>query len=106
MLVYVAGPYSKGDMAVNVHNAIQVANKILELGHIPYLPHLTHFWHLVTPKPYQTWLEIDRSILIRCDCVFRMSGDSQGADGEVILAGQLGLPVYYSLEDLPNVLGT
>jgi hypothetical protein len=35
-----------------------------------------------------------------CDCVLRMSGDSPGADKEVMLAEVLAIPVYYSIEEL------
>ena len=46
--VYVAGPYTLGDVAVNVHEAIHVADLLLGLGFIPYVPQLTHFWHLMS----------------------------------------------------------
>lgn len=30
-LVYVAGPYTKGDVAVNVHNMIKVCDEVVTL---------------------------------------------------------------------------
>lgn len=100
--VYIAGPYTKGDVAVNVHNAIDVANEILKAGHVPYLPHLTHFWHLVTPHPYRDWLDIDLEFLKVCDCILRIPGESNGADGEVEFAKRKGIPIYYKIGDIPN----
>ncbi|MGD8786214.1 MAG: DUF4406 domain-containing protein [Phycisphaerales bacterium] len=100
MIVYIAGPYTKGDVAVNVRKAIEAADKLADLGFIPYLPHLTHFWHLVFPRPYKYWLEYDKIFLKFCDCLLRLSGESSGADGEVAEARNLGKPVFYSIDDL------
>ena len=100
MLVYIACPYS-GDVGQNVHNAIKIADALVECGHKPYIPLLTHFWHIVSPQPYQFWIDYDNEILARCDCVFRTLGQSDGADKEVKLAQKLGLPVFYNLYDIP-----
>ncbi len=99
-LVYLASPYSLGDQALNVRRAIEAADKLLEKGYIPFMPHLCHFWHFISPKPYETWLEIDRAILERCDALLRLEGISEGADQEVKFAKELGLDVYYSIEEL------
>ena len=53
MKVYIAGPYTKGDVAVNVRNAISAAQTVFEAGHDPYVPHMTHFWHMIFPAPYE-----------------------------------------------------
>jgi len=92
-VVYIAGPYSNGDVAVNVRNAIEVGMRIADLGHYPLIPHLTHFAHLLFPRPYEYWLELDNRILERCDVLYRMSGSSSGADKELELAKKLGVPV-------------
>lgn len=99
-LIYIAMPYSIGDQALNVRNAIEVADKLLEMGYIPFIPHLSHFWHFISPKSYNTWLEIDRAILERCDALLRNGGESYGADMEVEVAKKLGISVFYSLEAL------
>jgi hypothetical protein len=41
-------------------------------------------------------------LLERCDAVFRIPGDSRGADQDVARAIQLGLPVYKELSELPR----
>jgi hypothetical protein len=38
--------------------------------------------------------------------VYRIEGASQGADGDVRLAEELGLPVYRSLGEIPQVATT
>lgn len=98
--VYVASPYTKGDVAVNVRNNIEAANRLAELGFVPFVPLLTHFWHMMFPHPYEFWCEQDMEWLERCDCILRLPGESRGADVEVERACELGLPVFYSVEEL------
>lgn len=98
--VYVAGPYTKPDPCANTHAAIQVGSELLDLGYAPFLPHLSHLWHTVKPRPYQDWLALDFEWLPACDVVFRMPGDSSGADQEVALAKKLGIPVVHSVDEL------
>lgn len=102
MRVYIAGAYTRGDVAVNIHNAILVADHLVKRGHIPYIPHLTHFWHLLSPKEIRFWYKYDNSFLdYWAQAVLRLDNESIGADAEVKRARALDLPVYYSLEELP-----
>ena len=41
-------------------------------------------------------------LLQHCDAVLRLPGDSTGADQDVAIAVERGLPVYYRLEDVPG----
>ena len=102
MIIYIAAPYSNGDVAWNVNIAIQFADALIEKGHTPYIPHLTHFWHLISPKLKEFWLEYDLQFLPICDALYRGLGYSKGADGEVERAKKLGIPVYYRMEDIPD----
>ncbi|MDP2364017.1 MAG: hypothetical protein Q8M94_09640, partial [Ignavibacteria bacterium] len=43
MLIYISAPYSLGDVVSNVRFACEVGDKILAKGHIPFIPHLSHF---------------------------------------------------------------
>jgi len=99
-LIYIASPYTIGDQADNVRRQLLVADELLEMGYIPFPPCLSHFWHFVSPKSWHTWLDIDKEILKRCDAVLRLEGESVGADMEVELADELGIPVYYSIEEM------
>jgi Domain of unknown function (DUF4406) len=99
-IVYIAGPYSGGDTAMNVHDAIHAANTLADAGFAPFLPHLTHFWHLVTPRPYAFWLALDNRFLPCCDVILRLPGVSPGADKEVTLAVSLDIPVYTEIDQL------
>ena len=100
MRIFISAPYTKGDVAINVYRVIQVANELLKMGHTPYIPHLTHFWHIISPHPWQTWLRIDLEFLTCCEAVLRLDGDSIGADMEVEKALELGIPVYYNIEEI------
>ena len=104
--VYIAGPYTKGDVAVNVRNAILAGDRVLALGAVPFIPHLTHFWHLVAPKDYEQWMAIDFEWLKVCQVCWRIPGESAGADREVAHALQWGSPlVVYSEGELAALMG-
>jgi hypothetical protein len=98
--IYVAGPYTKTDPCINTNRAIQIGNRIWDRGLVPFIPHLSHFWHSVTPRPYAQWLEYDNEWVPLCDAVLRFPGESSGADAEVVLAKSHGIPVFMSEEDL------
>lgn len=103
--VYIAGPYTKGDVAVNVRNAFEAADTLATAGFAPFVPHATHFWHMLFPRPYAYWIALDLEFLPACDLLLRLPGESAGADGEVAEAKRLGIPVYHSLLDLIRVEG-
>jgi len=103
MKIYIAGPYSKGDVVQNVRNAIQAGETIAYLGHTPFIPHLTHFWQMIFPHEYEFWLKQDNVWLRECDALLRLDGESSGSDKEVALARELGLKIYRSLFQIPKV---
>jgi hypothetical protein len=98
--VSVAGPYTQGDVAQNVRRAYEAANQLADLGFAPFVPHGTHFWHMLFPRPYEFWLELDNQFLPCCDAVLRLPGPSNGADNEVKLAQELGKPVFHDMNSL------
>lgn len=98
--IYIAGPYSQGDTAVNVRNAYEAANRLADLGFAPFVPHATHFWHLLFPRPYDFWLDLDNQFLSCCEGLLRLPGASNGADKEVKLARDLNIPVFTDIEEV------
>jgi hypothetical protein len=100
--VYVAGPYTTGDPVLNVRAAIEAAERLIDAGHTPYVPHLTMLWHLVSPKPYEDWIAHDLEWLAVCDAVLRIPGDSGGADLETSEARGGDIPVFTRIEDIPD----
>lgn len=102
--VYIACPYTKGDVIVNVRNSIVAAEKLRMLGFCPYNPLFTMLWHMIFPHAdIQFWYGYDLEWLEVCDAVFRLPGESSGADKEVERAKELGMPVYTSYAQLPEV---
>ena len=106
MRIYVAGPYSAGDPTLNTREAIKVADQLAAAGGFPFVPHLSHLWHLVSPHDYEFWIAQDMEWLEACDAVYRIPGASRGADKEVARAEELGMSVYYNLPLLLARLGS
>ena len=54
----------------------------------------------------EAWEEIQypvaHRLLEKCDAVLRIEGASKGADNDVKIAKECGLPVYYNLDEVPN----
>ena len=99
MRVYIAGPYSKGDVMMNIREAIFAADWVWAAGHFPFLPHLTGFWQAISPHPYEKWLALDFEWIAACHALIRLPGDSSGADREVAEANRLAIPVFFGVPE-------
>jgi hypothetical protein len=100
-LVYIAGPITKPEPMENVHDACWFGTELLHDGLvIPFLPHTTSIWHMITPLPYETWLAYDFDIIAHCNALFRLPGESLGADREVAFARENSIPVFTSLSEM------
>jgi len=97
MKVYVAGPYTS-EPGSNVHTAIKAAQRLVEAGHVPFVPHLYHLWHLIIPGSYEQWIMLDLEWLRSCNALIRLPGKSSGADKEVAFAMELGIKVYFGID--------
>ena len=100
--VYIASPYTKGDVAINVRNSILAADELRVFGFLPFCPLFTHFWHFLVPHPYNYWTEMDLEWLNICDVLLRLPGESSGADKEVARMIELKKPVFYNIKSLVN----
>lgn len=98
--IYIASPYTIGDVAVNVKRQLDVADELMDMGFAPFAPLYSHFQHMAHPRPYTDWIKVDLEWVAACDCVLRLDGESKGADGEVEYAKRIGIPVFYSMEEL------
>jgi len=99
-VIYIASPYTKPDglQLANVRRQIDVADALMADGFIPYAPLLSHFWNEIHQHDWDFWMTICKEMLLRCDAVLRLEGESKGADTEVWLALTNGIPVYHSLD--------
>jgi len=94
MIVYISGPYTKGDVAANVQHVMWAGLTILDYGHTPLVPHLSHFLHLLSQRPGDRWIEMDLALVRVSDALIRL-----GADREVEAAREQGIPIYYGVRD-------
>jgi hypothetical protein len=100
--VYIAGPIGLNDSGrlERVRAAIAAGDKIKRLGFAPFIPHLCHFWDEVFPDEYEAWMQYDFVWLATCHALFRVAGESPGADREVAWANANGLPVFVNFGEL------
>jgi hypothetical protein len=116
-LILIAGPYrsgTNGDAALiagNLHRLEEAALQVYRLGHMPMIGEWVALPLAVAAGSKavgdaisETFLYPVANRLIRqCDAVYRIDGASQGADADVRLAEELGLPVYRSPDDIQKV---
>lgn len=93
LITYIASPYTQGDPAANTAVQMDAAHRILDMGHVPVAPLLSHFLHIHRQRPYQDWLNMDLALIPRCDILLRLPGDSPGADKEVACAREHNLRI-------------
>jgi hypothetical protein len=116
LMILIAGPYRSGTgddqqkMAANLLRMEQYALPLYRAGHLPVigewvsLPMIRTAGSLaVGDAVYEELLYPAAARLFeRCDAVFRIPGASRGADEEVRLAKQRGIPVYENIDDVPR----
>ena len=99
--VYIAGPmYSSGTLEDNVHNAVVAARQLIGHGYAPLVPHLNTYVDPQQDYGHRRWLENDLAWLHVADAVYRLPGESVGADEEVAYAQKHGIPVFYDIPSL------
>ena len=98
MRVYIAGPYTLGDRSENMRQAMAATIAVLDAGHEPYCPLLTHFLDLAYPRPWEDWMRLDLAWLPCAEAFIRLPGESVGADMEADAALGHNIPVYPSVE--------
>ena len=116
LLILIAGPYRSGTgddpalMAANLTRLEEAAWPLFRAGHLPMigewvaLPVLSSAGASgpLDPLAEQVMYPTAQRLLTHCDAVLRLPGESTGADQDVAIAEERGLPVYYRLEDVPG----
>ena len=119
LLILIAGPYRSGTgddpvkMAENLRRLEQASWPIFQLGHVPMIGEWVALpiWNTaggqsVGDSLYDQILHPTAGRLIeRCDAILRLPGESKGADNDVRLAHERGIPVYYNIADIPAYAG-
>jgi hypothetical protein len=115
LLILIAGPYRSGTdnnpklIERNLEKLESYSLPIYKAGHIPLigewvaLPIVRQAGSrsLGDAISEQFLYPVADRLLQRCDAVLRIEGESKGADEDVRLASERGLPVYFRLEDIP-----
>jgi len=101
--IYIAGPYTAPTaegIERNVWAAIEAGHRLMDLGFHPFVPHLSHYSEARRPRHYEEWMALDFAWIRKCDAMLRLPGASSGADREVALARELGIPVFEAIESI------
>ena len=115
MLILIAGPYRSGTndeperLAENLAFLESASWPIFEAGHIPMigewvaLPVMCGINSVVGDEASLGILTPTAERLLQhCDAVLRLPGASTGADNDVRIATERGLPVYTSIDQIPR----
>lgn len=88
----------------NIREGTKISAKILKLGHLPFCPFSDHqflFYKDFTVEDLRKysieWLKV-------CEALFVIpnSENSKGTQEEIKIAQKLGIPIIYSIKDIPK----
>lgn len=99
-IIYVAGPMTIGDREENLKKGLVAAEAIWKMDFAPFVPHLAFFYNDYFTHTWGEWLDYDETIIKSCCAIFRIEGESKGADREEAFARTEGIPVFYDLASL------
>ncbi len=120
LLILIAGPYRSGTgddpelLAANLSRLEEAAWPIFQAGHIPMigewvaLPVLSSAGAtgVTDPLAERVMYPTAQRLLQHADGVLRLPGASKGADQDVAIAQERGIPVWYRIEDVPGYVTT
>lgn len=108
-LLYVAGPYrapTKEGVDLNISAAKHVAALACRKGYAPLCPHMNtaHMDHIVPDLGDEFWLAITMEMMRKCAAVVLVPGwsRSSGTLAEIEEAKRLGIPVFESVDTMPD----
>ncbi len=115
MMILIAGPYRSGTgddptkMAANLAKLESAALPIFEKGHVPMIgewaalpilrqagggaPGSASYDRVMHPTAHR--------LLAKCDGILRLPGESSGADNDVRIASEMGIPVWHDISEIP-----
>jgi hypothetical protein len=118
MMILIAGPYRSGTgddpqkMAANLARLEEASWPVFQKGHVPMIGEWAALpvWHAaggckVGDALYEQILHpTAHRLLQHCDAVLRLPGDSKGADNDVRIAKERGIPVYTHIDEVPTAV--
>jgi hypothetical protein len=114
-MILIAGPYRSGTnddpirMGENLKRLEEASWPIFQKGHVPMIGEWVALpiWsqaggRQVGDSLYEQILHpTAHRLLAHCDGVLRLPGASAGADNDVNIARERGIPVYFDVDDIP-----
>lgn len=107
MILGIAGPYSASteeERNKNLERLNKAAALVIKKGHIPLIgvnAALPVVEHLQEDERYEAIMSISMAIMDTCDALLFLA-ESPGANRERDLFRAKGLPIYYSIDELPQ----
>lgn len=116
MMILIAGPYRSGTgddperLAANLRRLEEAAWPVFRAGHVPMIGE----WVALPVARGAGSVRVGDAaseavlyptaerLLQHCDAVLRLPGASTGADQDVRIARERGIPVYERIEDVPG----
>ena len=119
MLILIAGPCRSGTdddplkMAANLLRLEEVSWPLFRAGHVPMIGEWVALpvWRAAGGEQVgdalydKVFHPVAGRLIQLCEAILRLPGASKGADNDVRLATERGIPVYYGLEDVPGCGG-
>jgi hypothetical protein len=108
MIIGIAGPYSAAteeERSANLNAINTAAASVYLRGHIPFVGlymALPVMCFMDVEDSYGSIMEISMAVIHCCDALL-MIGESPGAIKERDLIVSKGLPVYYSVDEIPKI---
>lgn len=107
--IYVAGPISS-DTEEGLANNYRIGNEtgdaIQAMGHMPFVPH-----RYETPSEdnksqvtYEQLMALDFSLIKKWADALYVIAQSPGTNREIALAKELGIPIYWNMDQIPRLL--
>lgn len=117
MMILIAGPYRSGTnndpelIKKNMDRLESVALPIFRKGHIPMIGEWVANPLIVLGGSKEigdkVFTEIQyptaHRLLTKCDAILRIEGESNGADLDVKIGRELGLKIYYDVNEIPDL---
>lgn len=119
LMILIAGPYRSGTgddparMAANLKRLEEASWPIFEKGHVPMIGEWVALpiWETAGGKAVgdalydQVLHPTAHRLLQHCDAVLRLPGESKGAENDVRIARERGIPVYFDVAEIPALNG-
>lgn len=116
MLILIAGPYRSGTgddpekMAANLKRLEEPSYALFKAGHLPMIGEWVALpvWNAAGGERIgddlyeEIFHPVAGRLLQLCEGVLRLPGASKGADNDIRIAHERGIPVWYQLEDVPG----